>query len=166
MCGPGPSLSTVPGVRGGGRALLPARRSRPPWPGRRSSPTSIVPSLARGLVRRSQDERASGTPRVVAPRWRPQLLHLLLADEGRVPESVVVETYDVADRPLFVRDRSLDRLAVARELEVRFLLRREAARDFPALVPLPERHTDVTVRPTHVRELHALNVRPRRLAVQ
>src|SRR5256712_1105366 len=100
------------------------------------------------------------------PAGGPQLLHLLLADEGRVPESVVVETYDVADRPLFVRDRSLDRLAVARELEVRFLLRREAARDFPALVPLPERHTDVTVRPTHVRELHALNVRPRRLAVQ
>ena len=100
------------------------------------------------------------------PARGPQLLHLLLADKGRVPESVVVETDHVADRLLFVRDRPLNRLAVPRELEVRFLLGREAAGDFPALVPLPERHADVTVRSAHVRELHALDVRPRRLAVQ
>src|SRR6266852_4693241 len=100
------------------------------------------------------------------PARRPQLLHLFLADEGRVPKSVVVEADHVADRPFLVRDRPLNRLAVPRELEVRFLLRREAAGDFPALVPLAERHADVAVWPAHVREFHALDVRPRRLAVQ
>src|SRR3989441_779381 len=100
------------------------------------------------------------------PARGSEFLHLLLSDEGRVPKSVVVKADHVADRPLLVRDRPLNRLAVPRELEVRFLLGREAAGDLPALVPLAERHPDVTVRPAHVRELHALDVRPRRLAVQ
>src|SRR3989441_1206165 len=100
------------------------------------------------------------------PARGPQLLHLLLADEGRVPESVVIEADHITDRPFFVRDRPLDRLAVPCELEVRFLFRREAAGDLPALVPLAERHADVAVRPADVRELHALDVSPRRLGVQ
>src|SRR5881296_3340904 len=96
----------------------------------------------------------------------PELLHLLLTDEGGVPESVVVEADDVADRPLFVRDCPLHRLSVPGDLEVRFFLRREAPGDFPALVSLAEGHADVSVRTAHVREFHALDVRPGRLAVQ
>src|SRR2546422_2023299 len=95
----------------------------------------------------------------------PELLHLLLTDEGGVPESVVVEADDVADRPLFVRDCPLHRLSVPGDLEVRFFLRREAPGDFPALVSLAEGHADVSVRTAHVREFHALDVRPGRLAV-
>src|SRR5205807_615654 len=96
----------------------------------------------------------------------PELLHLLLADEGRVPEPVVVEADHVPNRAFLVRDRALDGLSVPRDLEVRFLLRREAAGDVPSLVPLVERHADVPVRSTHVRELHALDVRAGRLSVQ
>src|SRR5207245_2370208 len=100
------------------------------------------------------------------PARGPEFLHLLLTDEGGIPESIVVEADHVADRPLLVRDRPLHRLAVARDLEVRFFLGREAPGDFPALVALAERHADVSVRPAHVREFHALDVRPGRLAVQ
>src|SRR5438445_2441932 len=100
------------------------------------------------------------------PARGPEFLHLLLPDEGRVPEAVVVEADHVPNRAFLVRDRALDGLSVPRDLEVRFLLRREAAGDVPTLVPLVERHADVSVRPTHVGELHALNVRAGRLAVQ
>src|SRR6266550_5970823 len=96
----------------------------------------------------------------------PELLHLLLPDEGRVPEAVIVEADHVPNRAFLVRDRPLDRFSVSGDLEVRFLLRREAAGDVPPLVPLVERHADVSVRPTYVGELHALDVRAGRLAVQ
>src|SRR5439155_12547246 len=86
----------------------------------------------------------------------PDVLHLLLPDEGRVPEAVVVEADHVPNRAFLVRDRALDGLSVPRDLEVRFLLRREAAGDVPTLVPLVERHADVSVRPAHVGALHAL----------
>src|SRR2546428_8447558 len=100
------------------------------------------------------------------PARGPELLHLLLPDEGGVPESIVVETDHVADRPLLVRDRPLHRLPVTRDFEVRFLLGREAAGDVPPFVTLAERQADVSVRTTHVRELYALDIRPGRLAVQ
>src|SRR2546426_1033858 len=100
------------------------------------------------------------------PARGPELLHLLLPDEGGVPESIVVETDHVADRPLLVRDRPLHRLPVTRDFEVRFLLGREAAGDVPPFVTLVERQADVSVRTTHVRELYALDIRPGRLAVQ
>src|SRR5437899_8886373 len=80
----------------------------------------------------------------------PEFLHLLLPDEGRVPEAVVVEADHVPNRAFLVRDRALDGLSVPRDLEVRFLLRREAAGDVPSPVPLVERHADVSVRPTPV----------------
>src|SRR5437773_10105063 len=96
----------------------------------------------------------------------PEFLHLLLPDEGRIPEPVVVEADHVPNRAFLVRDRALDGLAVPRDLEVRFLLRRETAGDVPTLVPLLERHADISVRPTHVGEPHALDVRAGRLAVQ
>src|SRR5207249_10637858 len=88
----------------------------------------------------------------------PELLHLLLPDEGRIPEPVVVEADHVPNRAFLVRDRALDGLAVPRDLEVRFLLRRDTAGDVPTLVPLLERHADISVRPTHVGELHVLAV--------
>src|SRR3989441_839880 len=100
------------------------------------------------------------------PARGAELLHLLLTDERGVPESIVVEADHVADRPLLVRDRPLHRLSVAGDLEVRFLLGREASGDFPPLVPLAERHADVSVRTAHVREFHALDIRPGRLAIQ
>src|SRR2546430_9163909 len=100
------------------------------------------------------------------PARGPEFLHLLLPDEGRVPEAVVVEADHVPDRPLLVRDRPLDGLSVPRDLEVRFLLRREAASDVPPLVSLMERDANISVRPTDVCELHALDVRAGRLAVQ
>src|SRR5207249_2788460 len=72
----------------------------------------------------------------------------------------------IAYRPLFVPDTPLHRFSVPRDLEVRFLLGREAAGDFPPLVPLAESHPHIPVRPAHIREFHALDVRPSRLAVQ
>src|SRR5437016_6773276 len=96
----------------------------------------------------------------------PELLHLLLPDEGRVPEAVIVEADHVPNRAFLVRDRPLDSFSVPCDLEVRFLLRRDAADDVPSLVPLVERHADVSVRPTYVGELHALDVRAGRLGVQ
>src|SRR6267378_179373 len=94
----------------------------------------------------------------------PELFHLLLTDEGRIPESIVIESDHVADRPLLVRDRALHGLAVPGDFEVRILLRREAACYLPVLVPLTKGHSDVSVRPTHVGEFHALDVGAGRLA--
>src|SRR2546428_462275 len=113
-------------------------------------------------------------PAVLEGRRRPhppvvprlEIRQLLWPDEGGVPESIVVETDHVADRPILVRDRPLHRLPVTRDFEVRFLLGREAAGDVPPFVTLVERQADVSVRTTHVRELYALDIRPGRLAVQ
>ncbi len=102
----------------------------------------------------------------LCPARGPELLHLLLSDEGGVPKSIVVEADHVTDRPLLVRDRPLHRFAVSGDFEVRFFLRREAPGDFPALVSLAEGHADVSVRTADVGEFHALDVRPSRLAVQ
>jgi len=77
-----------------------------------------------------------------------------------------VQAHDVADRPLLVRDCALHGLSITGDLEIRFFLRREAPRDVPALVPLVECDANVSVRAAHVRELHALDVRPRRLPIQ
>src|SRR5881398_3630964 len=96
----------------------------------------------------------------------PELLHLLLPDEGRVPEPIIVQADDVADRALLVRDRPLDRFPVSADLQVRLFLRREAAGDLPPLVALVERDPDIAIRPADVGQLHALDVRPGRLAVQ
>src|SRR6267143_996798 len=119
-----------------------------------------------GLFEDLQAEQLLEHCEALRPARGPEFLHLLLPHEGRVPESVVVEADDVADRLLLVRDRALARFPVSGDLEVRFLLRREAASDVPALVPLVERDANVPVRAAHVRELHALDVRPRRLPVQ
>src|SRR5205823_2507561 len=96
----------------------------------------------------------------------PELLHLLLSDEGRVPEAVVVEADHVPDRALLVRNRPLNCFPVSADLQVGLLLRREAAGDLPPFVALVEGDADVPVRPADVGQLHALDVRPRRLAVQ
>src|ERR1700704_6234588 len=55
----------------------------------------------------------------------PELLHLLLPHEGAVPEAVVCQADAIADRPLLVWDRALDRLSVSGDFKVGFLLRRE-----------------------------------------
>src|SRR5437667_438381 len=96
----------------------------------------------------------------------PELLHLLLPDEGRVPEPIIVQADDVADRALLVRDRPLDGFPVSAYFQVGLFLRREAAGDLPPLVALVERDPDIAIRPADVGQLHALDVRPGRLAVQ
>src|SRR5881392_850435 len=96
----------------------------------------------------------------------PELLHLLLSDEGRVPKAVVVEPDHIPDRALLVRDCSLNCFPVSADLQVGLLLRREAAGDLPPFVALVEGDADIPIRPADVGQLHALDVRPRRLAVQ
>src|SRR6267143_324001 len=87
-----------------------------------------------GLFEDLQAEQLLEHREALRPARGPEFLHLLLPHEGRIPEAVVVEADDVADRPLLVRDRALDRFPVSGDLEVRFLLRREAASDVPAPV--------------------------------
>src|SRR5207237_10315375 len=96
---------------------------------------------------------------------RSQLLHLPLSYDGRVPIAVVVEPDHIPDRALLVRDRPLNCFPVSADLQVGLLLRREAAGDLPPFVALAEGDADIPIRPADVGQLHALDVRPRRLAV-
>src|SRR5205823_11648726 len=64
----------------------------------------------------------------------PELLHLLLSDEGRVPKADVVEPDHIPDRALLVRDCPLNCFPVSADLQVGLLLRREAACDLPPFV--------------------------------
>ena len=119
-----------------------------------------------GLLENLEPEQFLEDGEALRPARGAQLLHLFLTHEGRIPEAVVIQSDHIADRPLFVRDRALDRLAVPRHLEVRLFLRREPARDVPPFVALSKGDPDVAARPADVRELHAQDVRPSRLRVQ
>src|SRR2546427_1232259 len=119
-----------------------------------------------GLLENLEPEQILEDGEPLRPARGAQLLHLFLTHEGRIPEAVVVQSDHIADRPLFVRDCALDRLAVPRHFEVRLFLRREPARDVPPFVALSKGDPDVAARPADVRELHAQDVRSSRLRVQ
>ena len=102
----------------------------------------------------------------VRPARGPEVLHLFLPHERGVPEADVVEADDVPDRLLLLVDRPGDRVPVPEDFEVRLLPGREAPADLPAMVPLAEPYPDVPARSADVRRPDALDVRPRRRAVQ
>ena len=119
-----------------------------------------------GLLENLEPEQFLEDGETLRPARGAELLHLFLTHKGRIPEAVVVQSDHIADRPLLVRDRALDRLAVPRHLEVRLFLCREAAGDVPPFIALSKGDPDVAARPADVRELHAQDVRPSRLRVE
>ena len=120
-----------------------------------------------GPLERLQAEQLLEDLEAVRAPLGAEVLHLLLPDERGVREPHVVEAEDVADRPLPLRDRAADRLAVAGELEVRLLLRREPAPHVEPGVPLAERDPHVSAGPAEFVDRRVRGrVRPRRGLVQ
>src|SRR5256884_118008 len=116
---------------------------------------SFLPPLE-GLFEDFQSEEFLDHREAFRATRGPELLHLLLPDEGRVPEPIIVQADDVADRALLVRDRPLDGFPVSAYFQVGLFLRREAAGDLPPSVALLGRDPAMAIRPADAGHLHTL----------